>query len=272
MAAFDMKLSLCAASCLLALNVYSASAGNVPPALDTVLSDSHRAAIEKQALSDIPRARLDAIKEAGLGYGVRSGLARRSYEIGQILQENESRLDSIFNFAAMVLEKNVLPPVLMQSENSLNQSSPDTIRVADATYRLDRQAQFVTAPPNWRDYLIRDFRYSTEMPVASLLPKNESEKTVWQQFVSEGWKIGVQQANEIFEQSLSRLERDYKGMIIYKSLLAKGMISKPYVAEANMGVTGDGNAININDRILRITAKPQLESNPTAWKPIVAPK
>lgn len=244
----------------------------VPPNFDTVLSNSQRAAVASRAVNDIPKIRLDAIKETALGYGIRSGLARRSYEISRILANNQQMLDSIYNFTAMLLEKNVMPPVLSEAQNSLNQSDSDTIRVADATYRIEQQARFVTIPTNWRDYLMRDFRYKAEPPSSVLLPQNDSEKQVWQQFISEGWAMGVQQANQIFEQSMSRLERDYKGMVVYRSLLAKGMISKPYVAEANMGVTGDGNAININDRILRITAKPKLETNPLTWKPMVAPQ
>ena len=243
-----------------------------PLTLDAVLSDTHRLAQAGKLASGISKARLEAIKEAALGYGVRSGLARRSYEVGQIIMENQSMLDSIYNFAAMVLDKNVLPPVLQEAQNSLNQSGSDTIRIVDATYRIERQAQFVTAPPNWRDYLMRDFRYTTDVPSSALLPTTDGEKAIWQQFVSEGWKVGMDQANQIFDRSLARLERDYKGMILYKSLLAKGMISKPYVAEADLGVTGDGNSININDRILRITAKPQLEVNPASWKSVVVPK
>lgn len=245
---------------------------NVPPDLNTVLNDSRRAAIEYKITSEIPKIRLDAIKEAALGYGARSGLSRRSYEISKILYQNQRLLDSVYNFSSMLLEKNVMPPVLSESQGSLNQPNADTIRVADATFKIERQAQFVTTPTNWRDYLVSDYRYSIEAPSPVLLPKNDNEKIVWQQSITEGWKLGVQQANQIFEKSLTRLDRDYKGMITYKVLLAKGMISKPYVAEANMGVTGNGNAININDRILRITAKPQLEINPGAWKPIMVPK
>ena len=242
-----------------------------PPTLNAVLNDTNRVTAESKVISGIARARLDALKEAALGYGVRSGLARRSFEIGQVVQQHERTLDSIYNFAAMVLDKNVLPPVLLQAQNSLNQTGTDTIRTVGATYRIERQAQFVTVPPNWRDYLMRNFKYTSELPSAALLPNSDAEKAVWQQAVADGWKVGTDQANQIFDQSLARLERDYKGMVLYKNLLAKGMISKPYVAEADLGVTGDGNSVNINDRILRITAKPQLEVNPAAWKSTVVP-
>lgn len=243
-----------------------------PPDFDAAMAGARRAATEISLTVEIPKIRLESIKEAALGYGVRSGLARRSYEIGKILYDNQALLDNVFNFNALLLDRSVMPPVLSEAQNALKQPDSDTIRVADATYRIERQAAFVTTPPNWRDYLIRDYRYKVELPADLLLPKNDSEKKIWQQYVVQGWDTGVRQANAIFEQSLSRLERDFKGMILYRSLLAKGMIGRPYVAESNLGVTGDGNAMNINDRILRITAKPKLETNPAVWKPIATPK
>lgn len=243
-----------------------------PPDFDAAIAGANRAAIEISVTVDIPKVRLESIKEAALGYGARSGLARRSYETGKILYDNQALLDNVFNFNALLLDRSVMPPVLSEAQNNLKQPNGDTIRVADATYRIERQAAFVTAPPSWREYLIRDYRYKVDLPADILLPKNDAEKKVWQQYVVQGWDTGVRQANSIFEQSLARLERDFKGMILYRSLLAKGMIGKPYVAEANLGVTGDGNSMNVNDRILRITAKPKLETNPAIWKPIAAPQ
>lgn len=243
-----------------------------PPDFDAVMAGSRRAAAEISVTVEIPKIRLESLKEAALGYGVRSGLARRSYEIGKILYDNQPLLDNVFNFNALLLDRSVMPPVLSEAQNVLKQPDSDTIRVADATYRIERQAAFVTTPPNWRDYLVREYRYKVDLPADLLLPKNDGEKKVWQQYVVQGWDTGVRQANAIFEQSLFRLERDFKGMILYRSLLAKGMIGRPYVAEANLGVTGDGNSMNVNDRILRITAKPKLETNPAVWKPIATPK
>ncbi len=243
-----------------------------PPSFDAVLAGLGRAATEISVVADIPPMRLESLKEAALGYGVRSGLARRSYEINKILDDNQKLLDGVFNFGALLLDRSVLPPVLSEAQNSLKQPDGDTIRIADAAYRIDRQAVFVTAAPNWRDYLVRDYRYKVDAPAGLLLPRNDNEKKVWQQYAWQGWSVGVRQANAIFEQSLMRLERDFKGMILYRSLLAKGMIGKPYVAESNLGVTGDGTAMNVNDRIFRITSKPMLETDATVWKPVVAPK
>src|SRR3546814_7794007 len=58
--------------------------------------------------------------------------------------------------------------------------------------------------------------------------------------ISDGWKMGVKQARDIFQSDLNRLERDYTGMIRYKVLLEQGKVSAPVIAEGAMGVTGSG--------------------------------
>lgn len=249
------------------------AAGSVPPDLTSVLSGSSEAAKASAATQAIPEIRLRAITNEVLKYAVQSGMARRNYEIVKMLTEQKGKLDDIYNFGAMMLDKNVVPPVLSEAQNSINQPDADTIRVADASYKIERQARFATVPPTWRDYLtIKDFNYDVALPDSVLNPQNSDEKRLWEKLIKEGWKVGEQQADQIFRQSLSLLERDYKGMVLYRTLLARGMIGRPYVAEANLGITGDGNGMSINDRVLRITAKPQLEVNSAAWKPIVVPK
>lgn len=244
---------------------------DAPPDLEAALAAPVRAAVQAAGAVEIPQIRLSSIKEAALGYGVRSGLARRSYEISRVIADNQELLDRIFNFNSLLIERNVLPPVLSEATNTLRQPDADTIRVADLTYRIERQAAFVTVPPGWREYLVLEHRYEVSMPPAVLLPKTAEEKKVWTEHVREGWLTGVRQADAIYEQSLSRLERDFKGMVLYRSLLAKGMIGRPYVAEAALGVTGDGDSMAVNDRILRITAKPRLNSDPAVWKAIPVP-
>ncbi len=243
-----------------------------PPDFDAAVAGLNRASIEISVTAEIPKIRLEGIKEAALGYGARSGLARRSYEIVQVLYNNQELLDRVFNFNALILDGNVMPPVLSEAHNALKQPDGDTVRIADAVYRIEKQASFVTTPPSWREYLVREYRYAVDVPADLLLPKSDGEKKVWQQYMQLGWDTGVRQANAIFEQSLNRLERDFKGIILYRSLLSKGMIGKPYVAESNLGVTGDGSSMSVNDRIFRITAKPALETNPAVWKPVAVPQ
>ena len=58
-------------------------------------------------------------------------------------------------------------------------------------------------------------------------------------------------------------------MVLYRKLLQEKMISPPFVARTELGVTGDGNDMRINDQVLRIVELPKLQTNSKHWKAIV---
>jgi len=227
----------------------------------------------KYDLSKTPQGinpiRIQALNEAGMAIGAQGALAYRSEQIDAILTKDENLLDQAFNFNALMLPNNVLPPVLVEGDHTLNLADSKTIRIADQTYKIEQQARFATTSPSWHDYLWMDFK-KPEKPDNSLLPKNKSELKIWQAAVTDGWKKGVGQANSIFAENVARLKRDYEGMALYKKLVNQNMASTPYVATMSLGVTGDGQQIAINDKVKRITALPQLNPDATNWKPAVA--
>src|SRR3546814_10752794 len=77
--------------------------------------------------------------------------------------------------------------------------------------------------------------------------------------------MGVKQARDIFQSDLNRLERDYTGMIRCKVLLEQGKVSAPVIAEGAMGGTGSGLDMRVNDRSIRITRDPILETDASRW-------
>ena len=81
----------------------------------------------------------------------------------------------------------------------------------------------------------------------------------------------MQQAELIYKENLGRLKRDYEGMIRYRTLLAQNMVSPPFVGQLDMGVTGGGSDLTVNDRILRITALPALQADSRNWKTEIIP-
>lgn len=239
---------------------------DVPMAVERPLASYEK---EKEAAD---RARQAALREAAIGYGARTALARRSWEVETVLDGNQAAMDRIYNIRQLVLDSNVLPPVLVEARASVSVTDADTIRVADAVYRIEKQAQFVTQAPTWRDYLSqRLYVTSPEQPDPFLLPANPAEKQIWAGGINEGWQIGIKQADDMFDNDLARLEHDYLGMILYRRLLSQGRVSLPYVAESNLGVTGDGSSVSINDRVLRITSKPALGMDVNSWKTLIAP-
>ncbi len=210
------------------------------------------------------------LRDTALSLGARGGLASRAAQINQVLLKHESMLYRLFNFNAMLLDKNVLPPVLTDARNTLALGGTDTIRIADRTFQIIEQAKFVTAVPVWRDYLWMSYA-PPETPDKSLLPKNREEQIVWKKFIEDGWRAGIQQAEIIFKENIARLQCHYKGMILYRSLLAQNIVSPPFVAQLDMGITGGGSDLTVNDRVLRITAFPMLQNNSAEWKTEILP-
>ncbi|HVV69298.1 MAG TPA: type IV secretion system DotC family protein [Gammaproteobacteria bacterium] len=220
--------------------------------------------------SQVNQIRQSILTETATSMGAQSGLAWASQRINKILDMNERNLDQTFNFHALLLNQNVLPPVLTQGEKALNLDNPETLRLADRVFKIESPPRFVTAPPSWREYLYMNYE-QPEKPPGSLLPRTDEERKIWNDAVAEGWQDGIQQANSIFSENMGRLKRDYNGMITYRVLLAQNMVTAPFVAKTDLGVTGDDNQMRINDQVLRITATSKLIPNSKKWKAIVLP-
>ncbi|MCX7121104.1 MAG: type IV secretory system conjugative DNA transfer family protein [Gammaproteobacteria bacterium] len=212
--------------------------------------------------------RFAAIRQAATSLGARGGLAWEGRNIDMAIQKEAVFLDQVFDFNLLLLNHNVLPPVLDQSNNNLNLDDNNTLRIATRAYRIISPARFVTAPPNWRDYMWMRFPRPS-LPDRSLLPESKAESQVWNHYMLKGWHNGCVQALTIFTDNLNRMKRDMLGMILYRKLLALHMVSAPFVASADLGVTGDATQLRINDQVLRITGQSQLQPNPAKWKPVI---
>jgi defect-in-organelle-trafficking protein DotC len=206
-----------------------------------------------------------AVEDAGLSIGAQSGLAYRAKDIDSALVRIDRTLDLLYDFNAIMLENNVLPPVLQEGQELLNMPNSQALRLTDRTYRILAQARFVTTVPNWRQYLWLDY-HLPEKPHPSVLPKTDEERKIWQESVAKGWQKGMQQADNIFRTNQARLKQDYLGMVLYRKLLAQNIVSQPYVSKVELGITGDGNQINIDDRVLRIAALPALKPDSREWR------
>ncbi|ASQ45102.1 type IV secretion system DotC family protein [Legionella clemsonensis] len=214
--------------------------------------------------ASIGKIREMALKETALSLGAQAGLAWRAKIIDEQLTKQARNLDAIFDFNSLVLEHNILPPVLLEGRNTLNLADTQTIRISDRTYKIAKQARFITTPPNWRQYLWMDYR-KPDCPNVTLLPKTKQEKMLWCRYVEQGWQNGIEQAGIILEESVARIKEDFAGMILYRKLLAMNMVSPPFVSHTDLGVTGDGSEIHIDDRVLRITALPALNVDSKEW-------
>ncbi len=215
----------------------------------------------------INRIRSKALEDTAMSLGAQGGLAFAAGEINKRLEKDRWYLDTIYNFNGMMLSHGVLPPILAESSNNLNLADENTLRISDKTYQIIQQARFATVPPNWRNYIWLHYS-KPELPDKVLLPRNSEERKAWRAAVQAGWEKGIEQAYSIFQQNLARLKRDYNGMILYRKLLQQHMVSAPFVSRAELGVTGDGNNMHVNDQVLRITAHPQLQTDTKNWRAI----
>jgi defect in organelle trafficking protein DotC len=218
----------------------------------------------------VGKIRLDALKETAMTIGAQGGLAYRARQINEVLHSNEEHLSKTFNFNSLILDNNILPPVLQESSQSLQVNSDTALRTANHSYHILKQARFVTTPPTWRDYLW--LRYSKpEVPDNTLLPRSNGERIIWMKYTRFGWQTGMKQADNIYADNLARIKSDFAGMLLYRKLLTQNMVTKPFVAKSNLGITSndDRSEMRIDDTILRITAVPQLNENPKVWKPVL---
>jgi defect-in-organelle-trafficking protein DotC len=233
--------------------------------LDSLMTMSNKKKISgKNNPHTMNKIRETAIKDTALSVGAQTGLAVRAKEIDNQLTTHQRYLDKIYDFNALVLEHNVMPPVLLEGRNTFNLDDLQSIRVSNRTYRVYKQAHFITTAPNWREYLWMDYQ-PPEPPHPSLLPTTKEEAAVWKTYVARGWQQGVEQANTILEESIARIKQDFNGMILYRKLLAMNMVSPPFISHTDLGVTGDAEEMHIDDRVLRITALPALNTNPNEW-------
>lgn len=244
---------------------------NTPPELNVLVNQ--QGGLEGDVRAKAARGMRDqAMKETALSYGARGGLARRTWEIRQELDQNASNLSKTYNFNTLLISAPsgllIEPPIVTEAErNVLVSGDGQKAAVSDTIIKIGREARIVTAPRDWRTYLERDWG-KVEKPPEVLLPRDERERVNWAQWVTEGWEAGYKQADEILQADIDRMVRDYTGMVRYRWLLAQNMISAPYALQEDRGVTGGGDEMRIGDRALSITGQSELMARPEQWQAV----
>jgi defect in organelle trafficking protein DotC len=238
------------------------SPDKAPPTLDELLKQNPTS----PEGAGIPTIRFNAIRETALTFGAQAGLARRTYENLQRLERQAQNLDVIYNFQALMVEGNVVPPVLSETTDVYDQSSDDMLRVIGKVFRIEQQARFTYAPPTWRAYLMMGYDWDKNI-VAAVSPQTDEERVLWKQAAEEGYALGVAQADAILKENFARLQRDFLGMVKYHQMLESGMVTKPFVASSHKGVIrAEDGSMHVGEVFLRITAAPDFVSEPGKWK------
>ncbi len=215
------------------------------------------------------KLRLPAMEETALAYGTRAGLAYETARINKRLEANANLMTKAYNFQGLMPQgpnnTMISPPIISEAVDAWEVfDAGKTLRVADTVFEIIEQARFTPVAPMWQTDLIVRFDDPQEPPEA-LLPQTEGEKDRWNRWIKQGWNKGREQAHEIFKANLDRLNRNYTGMVRYKTLLEEGKVSAPVLAAANLGATGTGQDMRVNDNAIRMTAEPQLQVNTKGW-------
>lgn len=214
-------------------------------------------------------ARLNALKDAAVGVGARAGLLNQTRLINQALEQASRRLDTVYNFGPLMIQGRVVPPVFTETKDIYTQGNDVTLRLGRQSYKVEAQARFASRPPHWRDYVIMPVGDSLAMSSEELLPRDSGEQEVWRKAVAEGWKQGVEQAGVIFETNMSRLNRDFTGMVRYHILALKNMVTMPIVAEMSMPINTSRDTMSVDETLLRITALPEFNTDVREWRPLI---
>lgn len=218
------------------------------------------------AAAGISEIRFNAVVETARTRGNSAGLAWESANIARRLNSLGSHLDVIYNFSALMMEGNVLPPVMSKASDVFVQVSDSMISLVGENYVVLQEARLTYVAPSWRSYLsFGEYTFDlTSSPV--MTPKGDAELAVWNKALAEGYAMGVDQADQILEMGLSRLKADFEGMRLYRELLKLGMVTKPFVSAGHYGVTGDkSKTLNIGETLLKISATPEFVMTPDKW-------
>ncbi|TKC90128.1 type IV secretion system protein DotC [Trinickia terrae] len=211
--------------------------------------------------------RLDAVRDAAFGLGARGGLIDETRMIQSELKTRAREYDTVYDFAHLMIQGRVVPPVLTQERDLYTLKGMDTIRIAQQDWTIFSQARFTSRPPTWREYLMAD-PGPLAMPAAELLPTSDNEREIWKKAVAAGWQAGIQQADESFKINANRLTRDYRGMVNYHILALKKMVTLPIVAQMDMPLNSRGDSMSMGETVLRLTALPSFDTNMKKWQPL----
>lgn len=246
-------------------------AADIPMNLEQVQAYYDRPAIVRSA--DDPNtgtaaAKIEALKEAALGIGVKAGLRKQLSHIHSVIESKSRELDTVYDFGNLMIKDRVVPAVITEARDLYNQDGAYALRLSGAFYKIEQQPRFSSVPPNWRDYLYFGTAAVGDEPVfGNLRPKNDVEREIWRDYIAKGWNQGVDQANVMLQYGLDRLNRDLTGMIRFHTFVLQNKITMPAIAsQAWVYSAQNAEAIAVDETLLRITTLPEFNSSVDKWK------
>ncbi len=222
--------------------------------------------------NEVKKLRPKALRETARTLGIQKGTKWRYEQIIGELKKYRVYLDQIFDFGQLLLhEGKVLPPVIIQARQGYNIESEKKATSVDAVYKILKGASLISNPPSWRDYLVRNY-VSFQDSQVGIVPQNEEERKIWEKAAENGWVIGVKNADRLYSHNLHELARDFKGILLFKILDEKNIVSVPMLAQGKLGIQVRDKRLDVDQRIFRITKDSVFNPKINEWKPKVGVK
>ena len=260
---------------LLCLGADIAFGGDGPPTLEAVLAAEAPEAgpADGDGGGFAGEARRSAMREAGLAFGAQGGLARRGWEIARMLERHAKHLSGIYRFRDLMIEDGeitVMPPVLAATEDAFRLDRNGT-RAASArrVMRIVETGRIVSAAPDWRDFLVREWPEAVSPP-AILFPRDEQETVRWQRWLRLGWAQGTALADDIFADDLERLNRAFEGLVLWRRSNLAGMVSAPTLETGHIAASGHRRLVRIDETVASLGEEARFELKPGNWIPLPA--
>ena len=217
--------------------------------------------------------RREAMRAAALAYGAQGGLARRSWEIARdVVAKHEASLDRLYGFRRLMESRHgfvLVPPVVGETRQAVRLGR-DGRRAASAArvVRIMESERLATAPPHWRDFLVRRWRVP-EPPVSVLFPRDGAEKADWARWIALGWQEGEKQADAIFAADLDRLNALLEGIARWNTLHGAQMVGAPKVEVSRSATAGDGRVMRVGETLVRLGRPAELQLRSRQWRGFV---
>lgn len=218
-----------------------------------------RPTLKSAAPPQEPSLRERALRETGLQVGSQAALAQKTREQNSEVENHAKVLTEIYRFDQLLSEKGlVLPPVIIESRRHAEVDGVQLTKI-EQSYKMVENAQVVSAPPTWRDYLIASNYPPPNKPEGALLPQNAVEEQFWSEAVAKGWEQGEQQAWLAFKARVGELHRAFLGRIRYLVLLQRNMVTAPAVRVTRRGIKQNPNELLIGRTEITLSRLPQFQ-------------
>ncbi|MFK4132039.1 type IV secretory system conjugative DNA transfer family protein [Pseudomonas luteola] len=262
--------------CGIAMSISSVAFADEPLQTLKQLQNMNQVTSKLDELKAKNKDRMRAMKEAAIGIGAQHGYVSQMKVLKDFITSQQTNLDNNFDFASLMrlsgdkISGNYLLPAVIEEVKDAQVVSDDgsEFRSSGTVYRIIQKERLVTAPPNWREYLVWDLDAELAKPHELLMPKNPDEQALWSGWVTEGWKAGVIQAEQEMVKRLRNLGTDFNGMVRYTRLVIEGKATEAKVMAQHRAVVGGGDEMREADSIYRLSTPASLNSDAKNWKPI----